>query len=94
MTKDPYAALGLTKEASADDIKKAYRKIARTDHPDLNPDDPRAEARFKVLLRVEPAGIDLAQRRYPLFRENQFLRAAFVSGALNVTRVAQLCQIA
>ena len=47
MKQDPYAALGLSKDATADDIKKAYRKIARTNHPDLNPDDPTAEARFK-----------------------------------------------
>ena len=45
MTLDPYATLGLTKTATAEEIKKAYRKIARTAHPDLNPDDPAAEAR-------------------------------------------------
>ena len=44
---DPYKALGLTKSASQDDIKKAYRKIAKTDHPDLNP-DPAAAERFKA----------------------------------------------
>ncbi len=45
---DPYAALGLTTSATADEIKKAYRKIARTSHPDLNPDDAGAEAKFKA----------------------------------------------
>lgn len=45
--KDPYAVLGLTKAATADDIKKAHRKLVKTTHPDLNPDDPKAEARFK-----------------------------------------------
>lgn len=48
MSADPYAVLGLKKDASADDIRKAYRKVARTSHPDLNPDDPAAEARFKA----------------------------------------------
>jgi len=48
MTADPYAALGLTKTASDADIKKAYRKIARTCHPDLKPDAPKAEAKFKA----------------------------------------------
>lgn len=48
MTADPYAALGLTKSASDAEIKKAYRKIARTCHPDLKPDDPKAEAKFKA----------------------------------------------
>ncbi len=48
MSKDPYAALGLAKTASDAEIKKAYRKIARTCHPDLAPDDPKAEAKFKA----------------------------------------------
>ena len=49
MPKDPYAVLGLTKTATADDIKKAYRKLVRSSHPDLNPDDPTAEAKFKAI---------------------------------------------
>ncbi|WP_417774163.1 DnaJ C-terminal domain-containing protein [Stappia sp.] len=49
MLNDPYEALGLTKAATAEDIKKAYRKLARTSHPDLHPDDPGAEARFKAI---------------------------------------------
>ncbi len=48
MSDDPYSALGLKKSASDDEIKKAYRKIARTCHPDLNPDDKNAEERFKA----------------------------------------------
>lgn len=49
MTTDPYAALGLTKAATAADIKKAYRKLVRTSHPDLHPNDAGAEARFKTV---------------------------------------------
>jgi DnaJ-class molecular chaperone len=49
MLNDPYDALGLTKKATADDIKKAYRKLVRTSHPDLHPDDAGAEARFKAI---------------------------------------------
>ena len=49
MAADPYAALGLTKSATAADIKKAYRKLVRTSHPDLHPDDDGAEARFKAV---------------------------------------------
>jgi DnaJ-class molecular chaperone len=49
MSDDPYKALGLTPSATAEDIKKAYRKLVRTSHPDLHPDDPAAEARFKAI---------------------------------------------
>ena len=48
MSSDPYKSLGVDKTANADEIKKAYRKIARTCHPDLNPEDKGAEARFKA----------------------------------------------
>src|SRR5512142_1893198 len=45
--KDYYATLGVTKSATAKEIKQAYRKLARKFHPDLNPGDKKAEARFK-----------------------------------------------
>lgn len=63
MTTDPYKALGLSKDATADEIKKAYRKIARTNHPDLNPDDPSAEVRFKDAGRAYDLLKDTEQRR-------------------------------
>lgn len=47
--KDLYAILGLSKGASADEIRKAYRKLARKYHPDHNPGDKQAEDRFKDL---------------------------------------------
>ena len=46
---DLYEVLGVTPDADADEIKKSYRKLARESHPDANPDDPQAEARFKDL---------------------------------------------
>ena len=45
--RDPYEVLGVSRDAAADEIKSAYRRLARRHHPDVNPDDPTAEDRFK-----------------------------------------------
>lgn len=49
MTKSPYEILGISENASADEIKKAYRKKARENHPDTNPNDPEAAKRMNEI---------------------------------------------
>ncbi len=49
MAADPYTTLGISRSASADDVRSAYRKLAKKYHPDLNPGDKAAEARFKTI---------------------------------------------
>jgi len=61
--KDYYATLGLTKNASDAEIKRAFRKLARQYHPDLNPGDKKAEARFKDLNEANEVLGDPEKRR-------------------------------
>lgn len=51
-SRDYYDVLGVKKNASTDEIKRAYRKLAKKYHPDRNPDDPDAEAKFKEVLEA------------------------------------------
>ena len=69
--RDLYAVLGVAKDATADQIKKAYRKLARKYHPDVNPGDKVAEERFKELSRAHDVLSDETQRaNYDEFGED------------------------
>lgn len=61
--KDLYAALGVARGASPSDIKKAYRKLARKHHPDVNPGDKKAEERFKEFSAAFEILSDLEKRK-------------------------------
>jgi len=61
--KDYYAILGVNKKASDADIKRAYRKLARQYHPDLNPGDKQAEAKFKEINEANEVLGDPENRR-------------------------------
>jgi len=63
MSTDYYAILGVSRSSSADEIKKAYRKIAMKNHPDRNPDDKEAEERFKEAAEAYEVLGDLEKRK-------------------------------
>ncbi len=63
LEKDYYADLGVAKDASAEDIKKAYRSLARKHHPDANADDPKSEERFKEVSQAYDVLSDDAKRQ-------------------------------
>ena len=68
MASDYYELLEVSRDASADDLKKAYRRLARQYHPDANPDDPDAEAKFKEISEAYAVlSDDDARARYDQF---------------------------
>jgi molecular chaperone DnaJ len=62
VARDHYEVLGVPRDASADDIKRAYRRLAREYHPDANKDDPGAEDRFKEISHAYEVLSDPAKR--------------------------------
>ena len=61
--RDYYEVLGVAKDASEEDIKKAYRKLAKKYHPDMNPGDKNAEAKFKEASEAYAVLSDPDKRR-------------------------------
>ena len=71
-TKDFYAVLGVSKDATAADIKKAYRKLARANHPDSNPGDAAKHEKFKAVAEAYDVVADVDKRKkYDEFRRLQ-----------------------
>ena len=68
---DYYKILGVNKDASQDDIKKAYKKLARQYHPDLNPNDPDAHRKFQEINEANEVLSDPEKRKkYDQYGEN------------------------
>jgi molecular chaperone DnaJ len=62
-TKDYYGTLGVKKTATADEIRKAFRKLARKHHPDVNPGDKKAEEKFKEISEANDVLSDEKKRK-------------------------------
>ncbi|PZO20951.1 MAG: molecular chaperone DnaJ [Leptolyngbya foveolarum] len=78
--KDYYAILGVSKTASADEIKRSFRKLARKYHPDVNPDNKKAEAKFKEVSEAYEVLSDQDKRtKYDQF--GQYWEQADKAGA-------------
>jgi molecular chaperone DnaJ len=63
MARDYYATLGVGKDATTDEIKKAFRQLARATHPDANPGDAHAEAKFREAAEAYEVLVDPERRR-------------------------------
>ena len=80
---DHYKTLGVSRDASAEDVKKAFRKLSRKYHPDLNPDNPEAENQFKIINEAHAVLSNPEQRsRYDMRAEIPFGR--FASHGFNI----------
>lgn len=78
--KDYYSVLGVSRTASSKEIKKAFRKLAQKHHPDANPENAAAEAKFKDINEAYEVIGDAEQRKeYDQFRDS-FARGEFVGG--------------
>ncbi|MDR1084996.1 MAG: J domain-containing protein [Deltaproteobacteria bacterium] len=78
MSLDPYKTLGVDTKAKPEDIKKAYRKLARKFHPDLNPGSKEAEAKFKELSEAYDILSDPAKKsEYDNLGKDAFYQSGF-----------------
>lgn len=78
MPSDHYSVLGVARDASQEEIKRAYRRLAREHHPDANREDPEAEERFKDVTRAYEVLSDPQKRRnYDMFGDERAGAAGF-----------------
>ena len=88
MSEDPYIVLGVSRDATDAEIKRAYRRLARQHHPDRNPNDAAAEERFKSIQSAYDNigstearhGFDEAQRMEDFFKNGRKPRSTGFAG--------------
>ncbi len=84
--KDYYQILGVKKDAKPDEIKKAYRKLARKFHPDVNPNDKNAEEKFKEIQEANDVFSDEKKRkvfdRFGYYADNLDVNSPYATGAI------------
>ena len=85
--RDYYEVLGVDKNASETEIKRAYRKVAKKYHPDMNPGDKEAEAKFKEASEAYAVLSDADKRR----QYDQFGHAASVIWAIYLVIYSVVC---
>ncbi len=84
MTNDYYETLGVGREATREEIKKAYKKLAKKYHPDVNKEDPDAERKFKEVSEAAAVlGDEEKRRQYDAIGHEAFSRGARAGGGFN-----------
>src|SRR5215212_1875980 len=90
--QDYYEILGIKRDAQPDEIKKAYRRLARKYHPDVNPGDKAAEERFKLMSEAHDVLSDPKKRsvydRFGQYSDNLADAAARGAGPSGASRTA------
>src|SRR6266511_774161 len=82
--RDYYEVLGVTRSASQEEVKRAYRKLAVKFHPDKNPNDPHAEEKFKELGEAYDVLMDADKRAaYDRFGHSAFTQGAGFGGGFH-----------
>lgn len=88
---DYYTILGVPQQADDNQIKQAYRKLAKKYHPDLNPDNPAAEEKFKDIVEAYETLSDPAKRKKydaTLMQSSDTIRGAYTQDTTNRTQTA------